>query len=261
MPFISNHFQVLGSRAQQLDRYYANDSGCTYIVADGVGTNPLSGVLAERIVNEIGLKVSSSTRFDLVAISSDLNAIVQDTYSQHIYSDIYNVGTTLVIIKIINEQLYCAHIGDSRAYVFEDNKLVYVTKDHNMAEALDSDARSSLGDQAVRQLARRLTKAISLDEQGIPAFDSYHYQLKNNNTRILLCTDGVYGVPHIEGDFLIKSLHTLKEKCLALSTDNASLILIEHKEDKNQQNFLFYILVFACIYTISNYLYYIINSL
>lgn len=47
-----------------------------------------------------------------------------------------NMGTTIVLAQFLNDRVYVAGIGDSRAYRLRDNRLEQLTKDHSLADAL-----------------------------------------------------------------------------------------------------------------------------
>ena len=46
------------------------------------------------------------------------------------------MGTTVVLAQFLNDRVYVAGIGDSRAYRLRDGRLEQLTKDHSLADAL-----------------------------------------------------------------------------------------------------------------------------
>lgn len=48
--------------------------------------------------------------------------------------DYAGMGTTLVVVVIDDDQAHLAHVGDSRAYLFRDDRLIRLTRDHTVVQ-------------------------------------------------------------------------------------------------------------------------------
>ena len=97
----SKFFQVLGKRQYQLDRYYVNDELGTYIVSDGVGSSQYSGMLAEILVSNLGLYLSSINAFNQMEIERVLDETVYFFNKKYENELPINVGCTLAFIKFL----------------------------------------------------------------------------------------------------------------------------------------------------------------
>ncbi len=102
----------------------------------------------------------------------------------------HNGGTTLTAALLINHQAYIAHVGDTRAYLLDDNGLQQLTTDHSLVRKLQETGRLS-PDQAEQYqyrnvLLQALGQDIALDIETLvvemPA-----------QGKLLLCSDGLSG--------------------------------------------------------------------
>ena len=98
------------------------------------------------------------------------------------------MGTTLTSAATLNEDMVICHIGDSRAYLFRNNTLTQLTRDHTVAQEL-IDAGIDRADPATRSMRHVLTAALgSLGSRIQPEVQRIRLQ---DQDQILLCTDGL----------------------------------------------------------------------
>ncbi len=98
------------------------------------------------------------------------------------------MGTTVVCGLLRRGSLYLAHVGDSRAYLFEDGRLTQLTRDHSMVQEL-VDMGTITMDQAGRHPERNvITRALGVEEDVQPTFSQTPVQ---SGGTVLLCSDGL----------------------------------------------------------------------
>jgi protein phosphatase len=98
------------------------------------------------------------------------------------------MGTTLTTAATINNDMVIGHIGDSRAYLFRNNALTQLTRDHTVAQEL-IDAGIDRTDPATQSMRHVLTAALgSLGSRIQPQVQRIRLQ---DQDQILLCTDGL----------------------------------------------------------------------
>lgn len=98
-----------------------------------------------------------------------------------------NLGTTLVALLIIGNKYYCMNIGDSRAYVMDDNRISQITKDQTFV-AREVEA-GRMTEEEARNDSRR-----SVLLQCVGASDSVYPEMicgnANKDESFVLCCDG-----------------------------------------------------------------------
>ncbi|MFC1495421.1 PP2C family protein-serine/threonine phosphatase [Thermodesulfobacteriota bacterium] len=93
------------------------------------------------------------------------------------------MGTTIVGLVIVDEEVFWFHVGDSRVYRFKDSKLEQLTSDHSAYE--DWKKAGSVGTAPGKNL---ITKAIGIN----PLVEAdIEYDEKRSGDIYLLCSDGL----------------------------------------------------------------------
>ena len=99
------------------------------------------------------------------------------------------MGTTLTMAYTICGDLYIAHAGDSRAYLFRDGALEQLTRDHTYAQML-LEAGTITPEQARNhRLQNVVTNVIGGPGEGV--FVEIHKAELQDGDVLLLCTDGL----------------------------------------------------------------------
>jgi protein phosphatase len=111
-------------------------------------------------------------------------------------------GTTMTLACSIGRELFVAHLGDSRAYVFGGGRLHQLTRDHTLAQALADQRLIERHEAATHRLRHVLTQSLGDHGRGIQP-DVTRVVLDDGDC-LLVCTDGLTEmVPHQEiGDIL-----------------------------------------------------------
>ena len=144
------------------------------------------------------------------------------------------MGTTVSGVVMLNGELYYAHIGDSRIYVYNKNELQQVTTDHTYVNTLLLNGLITFKQAQKHPKRHVLTNALGIKRK--VSVDIGQIRLKEDEN-ILICTDGVHNL--LDGKKLSKILNEdidielkinlLKEKVLSLGgLDNITLILLEN---------------------------------
>ena len=101
------------------------------------------------------------------------------------------MGTTLTAGLIIGHKLYIGHVGDTRAYILRQGRLMQLTRDHTYVQTLVDRGDISREEAAVHPQRSVLIKALGVPEKLDP--DLKIYELRPQD-KVLFCTDGLYDV-------------------------------------------------------------------
>lgn len=198
--------QHIGKREEQQDSFGISDvfnkeevssKGIFAVLADGMGGLNNGGESSRRVVS-IMLDAFSQDNLDQ-NISDGLESIVYRVNST-VYSEFNQnneegmTGSTVIAVLIRENLLYWISVGDSRIYLFRNNSLTQLNKEHNYGAKLDENARMGLisTEEAIQDPNRAaLTSYIGIAELTETDRNTEPLQLQSGD-RILLCSDGLF---------------------------------------------------------------------
>ncbi len=179
-------------RSVNQDAYYIDPDGRFFVVADGMGGHA-GGQEASRLATEAmyghfeRFWDSEDSSHDLLeqAFLKANQAIVQD---QQLHPERGDMGTTAVAVLFRQDQVWCAHVGDSRLYRMRGSTLDQITSDHTwIARAVQSGALTQ--DQArVHPMRHVLAQCLGRSEG-----TEIEIQVVEGRggDRFMLCSDGL----------------------------------------------------------------------
>ena len=146
------------------------------------------------------------------------------------------MGTTLCCLYLHGEYITYAHVGDSRVYLFRNNKLIQLTKDHSLISDLKASGQMNNNETIPLSYKNIITKAIGTNINIQPSIKVEKYYPKD---RFFMCTDGLSDyLSSEEITYIIKDSYNNKSAIKKLieaaknngSRDNISGLLIEIKD-------------------------------
>lgn len=200
--FVTTHVGM--KRKVNEDNFCTNRELGLFIVADGMGGHA-AGEVASRIAVEEIERVLLQTRDDedwtwpdsfdmnysLVANKLKFainlaNEKIHGTTLDRV--ECRGMGTTIVAAMFLDDVCLIAHVGDSRAYLFRDDKLVALTSDHSWVNEQLKQGFLTLEHARNHPFRNVITQAlgggseIQVDLMELPLSD---------RDLLLLCTDGL----------------------------------------------------------------------
>jgi len=143
------------------------------------------------------------------------------------------MGTTLTAAVISDKEVILAHVGDSRAYIIRDDKILPLTEDHSLVQELIR--KGGLTREQARDHPNRnvLTRALGTDPT--VEVDLIRARLEKDDT-ILLCSDGLNGL--VEDNEIMRLVrmaagpdeavrNLISEALSRGGNDNISVIVVE----------------------------------
>jgi protein phosphatase len=163
-----------------------------YAVADGMGGHA-GGEVAARVAVE-----TLEHAFDRSPTAAGLrdaftqanSAIWQESQAN---TDLRGMGTTLTAMALVGgadgrDVVALANVGDSRAYVLTNGRLIQVTDDHSLAEERMRHGEMTEAEAAVHPQRHILTRALGVSSE--VETDMWELHLRSGD-RVLLCSDGL----------------------------------------------------------------------
>lgn len=179
----------------------AHDRGLLMVVADGMGGAAAGEHASALAVTAVEAFVLESLKWFFNIGGSEQNQLMREIRAglsrvdQTLFDQIdanpalSGMGTTLTFAFSVGDELYIAHVGDSRAYLYRDGQLEQVTSDHTLAQMMVDNGL--LTPEAARRDRRRniITNVIGGPESGVRA-EIHKIRLRDDDV-ILLCSDGL----------------------------------------------------------------------
>ena len=100
-----------------------------------------------------------------------------------------STGTTLTAIVAAGGRAVLAHLGDSRAYLLRDGKLVQLTKDHSLLARLIELDHPLLNDPSFGMPRNYLYRSLGQEDEAPP--DMMEFPIVPGD-RLMLCSDGLW---------------------------------------------------------------------
>lgn len=165
------------------------------VVADGMG-----GHLAGEVASASAIAVFDqrcSAHHGANSLPDDAEVIATFEAAQQAIerkskadSRLRGMGTTAVALLWAQNQAVVAHVGDSRAYLLRDDRLVRLTRDHSFVEALreQPELASQFEPGTLAHIRGLILRALGAADAWEP--DLMRLQLQSQDW-LLLCSDGL----------------------------------------------------------------------
>ncbi len=224
---------------------FETPNGLLCVVCDGMGGH-LGGERASKLALEKIGEYMSSKRFDLAKLNDALDQSFASAHAAIVYEAEKNpvlrgMGTTCIAILFHPDATFCAHVGDSRLYIFRNNELIRLTKDHSYVQGLINEGIITEAEAAYHPKRNIIERALGSDDAQ-PDVTNLGRVLQNLRREdvFLLCSDGLSNeLDDIEiKNILENETLTLEEKIERMmenalqagGKDNITIQLIEKVE-------------------------------
>lgn len=174
--------------------------GFMMMVADGMG-GARAGEIASRmavdgVYKTLLVEWAPETTSDpesivkcLADAISRTNRRIFDAAQSH--PEYVGMGTTATVCCLLDDRLFLAQVGDSRAYLIRQGRAIQITRDQSVVQHLVSTGRLS-EEEAARSRGRNiLLQALGTVEQ--VDVDLTHQSLRLGD-HVVLCSDGLSGL-------------------------------------------------------------------
>lgn len=217
-----------------------------FVLADGMG-----GYEGGQIASEIAVESTKAYVNENPFHSEDVKELILSANElilkrKENSPELSSMGTTMIAASLDKYDLYWAHVGDSRLYLFHNNQLKQITTDHSFVMELFNEGKISEEEMRMHPRKNEITRAVGIDSQ--IQVDFGHLPLEDDSI-VLICSDGLSGMisdKDMEEKMVASPRNSQKDldelgACLMNSAyeagakDNVSLILIQFLTAENEK--------------------------
>lgn len=213
-------------------------SGGLFAVADGMGGHSSGEVASDLAIKtfQANCMYNLSTRQDTsplavltVAFEEANDRIVEAAGN----AELKGMGTTLTAALIMGEDMYIAHVGDSRCYIINPGETIQVTRDHSVVQQLLDSGTITTEEARIHPQRNLITRVLGHSKAIVPDLHQIKLYAGDN---ILLCSDGLHGV--LPADAIVRAVidspdvnyacaELIAQANLAGGPDNISVIVVK----------------------------------
>jgi protein phosphatase len=165
------------------------------IVADGMGGHE-GGQEASRIaVDSIREVFAETPEADVQSLLLAGFQIAHERILSYAaaHPELHGMGTTATAIVLLDNQLYYAHVGDSRLYLVRDSTISRLTHDHSYVGRLVENGVISAEEAETHPQRHILTAALGAGTEISPETPQHPIALQHGDA-LVLCTDGLWSL-------------------------------------------------------------------
>ena len=243
-------FRAAGRSDVGLVRENNEDSGFIgkhfLLVADGMGGHAAGELASSTTVAIIAQMDSNKEKLDdldkkLIDIPNVITKELKNAISKD--SSRAGMGTTLTTAVIQGDSLKISHVGDSRAYLIRNKKIIRLTKDQTYIQSLIDNNEITESDAKTHPQRSLLLQAIDGITESIPVITTTEIF---ENDKIVLCSDGLTNVVsdeeilEIVNQFdYVGAVSALIEKALENGgPDNITVVVADLQKEKYENKII-----------------------
>lgn len=178
----------------------AGNKGQTFllIVADGLGGYEegdwASQVVTDKVSEQMQMYLADETGQETLPAAAALKQVIEKV-NFYLYDAAQRkeirLGSTINCALILDDQVTVANVGDSRTYLYRQNQLRQITRDHSFAEELVQRGVLAPEERHDNKYINVLTRALGTAPK--VNVDIYEQRLLPGD-RLLLCSDGLWSM-------------------------------------------------------------------
>lgn len=185
-------------RANNQDSFATGElpsGGAWAVVCDGMGGHAGGHIASKMAVDCISERIKNNfyETMNVQSVKNMLesavvfaNAEIFDNAAK--YRELRGMGTTVVAVVSFKGVSVIASVGDSRCYIFRNNQLKQITKDHSLVQELVDSGDITPETAANHPMKNIITRSLGIeDDVQVDFFEVYH----EKEDMLLLCTDGL----------------------------------------------------------------------
>lgn len=165
------------------------------VVCDGMGGHVGGSIASETAISAFQKQMSMADEASLKErnieelLSSSVMRANEAVFSRSIVEpSLKGMGTTIVTVFSYEGKNYVAHVGDSRAYFFDGERIVRLTKDHSVVQEMIDKGEITEDDANKHPYKHVITRVLGIDSE--VSVEISEIDLSSSG-KLLLCSDGL----------------------------------------------------------------------
>jgi serine/threonine protein phosphatase PrpC len=238
--------QIERTSLPQTPVQHSPDQSHVFVVADGMGGHTGGEKASALAIDSVESFILQTFKWfaqcrgneqdqvlaDFQRALAQANASVRSEAAER--PELHGMGTTLTLAYSLNDELFVAHVGDSRCYLSRQNVLHRLTRDHTLVDEMVHHGLLTAEEAAHHRWRHVLTNAIGGNASDVEV-EVHKIQLQAGD-RVLLCSDGLTEmVPEAEIHRTLQSEPDPEPACRRLVTkaneaggkDNITVVLAD----------------------------------
>lgn len=228
-------------RAVNQDDYYVDPEGRFFILADGMGGHAggqEASQIATRIIRQYLEQEWNAYEEPQGLLKYAINQANEAILADQIeHPERQDMGTTIVVVIFWHQEVWRAHVGDSRLYCLRSGVLAQITEDHTWVSRAIKSGDISAEQAKVHPWRHVLSQCLGRKE--LYRFDIDPLDVQQGD-RLLLCSDGLSEeVTDDQIQSILVDSETLEKAALCLveaakengGSDNITVVLVDELGD------------------------------
>ena len=198
---LTKAMQVQHTSLPRPQYHYGEEQGHLYLVADGMGGHAAGEKASALVIDSIESFVLNTCKWFFHLKGDEANEVLAEFQTALRQADarvlaeaernphLSGMGSTLTMAYSLDSDLFVAHVGDSRCYLYRADHLHRLTRDHTMVEEMVRHGYLEPSEAAHHHLRHVITNAIGGNTPGVQV--EVHKVDLEPGDRLLLCSDGL----------------------------------------------------------------------
>jgi PPM family protein phosphatase len=176
------------------DRNVAATQGSLALVADGMGghaAGEVASALAAEVIRRVYYDLKGPASKVLAMAFSEANRAIIDYATVH--PECKGMGTTCTALAFRDGKVWLAHIGDSRAYLLRNGKLMQLTEDQTLVAKMVREGSITKKEASHSPVQNVILQALGAMIEIKPMIASSGIPLQSGDV-LILCSDGLFNM-------------------------------------------------------------------
>jgi PPM family protein phosphatase len=193
--------QVERTSLPQPKLQHSSDRSYIFVVADGIGGHVGGERASALAIDSVESFILETFKWFAQCKGKERDQVLADFQSAlgHAnarvlaeaaeFPELRGMGTTLTLAYSLNDELFVAHVGDSRCYLCRHGLLYRLTCDHTLVEDMVRQGALPAEEAAQHRLRHVITNAVGANSPEVTV--EVHKVHLEVGDRVLLCSDGL----------------------------------------------------------------------